>query len=200
MNSFNVKTVIIGESNTGKTALAHRFTESVFDHEYRNTIGVEFKVGEVELGGKKVRFQIWDTVGQERYRSVVQSYYRGVQAVIICFTRSNVDSFNKLKGWLDSARQLTLSNTQFLLVACKDDLTPLIDTDSIVRFCRDNNIDWVACSAKTGYNVTRIFTIVAQLCIKAKEVADREDDIIVPYERTEDDTAKTSRCLNCTIN
>jgi small GTP-binding protein len=200
------KVVIIGEIDTGKTAMACRFADGTFSTEYQHTIGVEFKIGHVENKGKRVRFQIWDTVGQERYKSIIQSYYRGVHAVILCFSRNNVNSFNKLTEWITDARKLTTTNTQFLLVACKDDLPPLVETESIVRFCRDNNIDWVACSARTGNNVDRVFSIISELCIKAlkqKEDSDHNEDclrenVLIPM--TEELPRKEGRCLYCVIS
>lgn len=83
----NVKVLLIGDSGVGKSSLMMRLTADRFDEDIGTTIGIDFKVKQVELeDGRKVSLQLWDTAGQERFRTLTSSYYRGAQAVCLCST------------------------------------------------------------------------------------------------------------------
>ena len=90
-----LKLLIIGDSAVGKTSLFLRFTDDAFEAKRVATIGVDFKVKTITIKGDKVKLLIWDTPGQERYKTVIRSYYRGVQGAILVYVVTNRESFGK---------------------------------------------------------------------------------------------------------
>lgn len=77
------KVLLIGDSDVGKTSIVKRFSDDTFDEDLLCTIGVEFKMKEVKVDGKKVDLCIWDTAGQEKFRALISSYYRGAHGIIL---------------------------------------------------------------------------------------------------------------------
>uniref|UniRef100_A0AAY5KAU6 RAB18, member RAS oncogene family n=1 Tax=Esox lucius TaxID=8010 RepID=A0AAY5KAU6_ESOLU len=112
-----LKILIIGESGVGKSSLLLRFTDDTFDPELAATIGVDFKVKTIAVDGNRAKLAIWaafplpttqwfikthlDTAGQERFRTLTPSYYRGAQGVILVYDVTKRDSFTRLENWLN---------------------------------------------------------------------------------------------------
>lgn len=86
------------------------------------SIGVDFKLKNLQLDGKKVKLQIWDTAGQERYKTITTSYYKGANAIIIVFDITDRDSFEHIKTWMDEIHQYAKENVLLFLVGNKSDL------------------------------------------------------------------------------
>jgi len=116
------KLIIIGDPSTGKSCLLHRFIHDKFNTDITHTIGVEFGSRVIDVGGKRVKLQIWDTAGQEIFRSVTRSYYRGAAGAILVYDISNRDTFNRVGTWLEDARTLSNSDLVVTLVGNKVDL------------------------------------------------------------------------------
>jgi Ras-related protein Rab-18 len=95
------KLLIIGDSSVGKSSILLRFTDDEFDDEHPVTIGVDFKVKTIQLGAKRINLTIWDTAGQEKFRSLTSSYYRGTQGIILVYDVSSRESFQHLSVWLN---------------------------------------------------------------------------------------------------
>ena len=79
------KLLIIGNSAVGKSCMLMRFSENQFTENFYNTVGVDFKLKEIELKGKTVRLQIWDTAGQDKFRTITTSYYKGAHGIMIVY-------------------------------------------------------------------------------------------------------------------
>ncbi len=87
---YLVKTLLVGPSESGKSALLYSFVDHQFLEPYISTIGVDFKVANINLNGMtNVKLQIWDTAGQERFKTITTAYYRGAQALILVFDITN---------------------------------------------------------------------------------------------------------------
>ncbi|XP_028291882.1 ras-related protein Rab-33B isoform X1 [Gouania willdenowi] len=96
------KIIVIGDSNVGKTCLTYRFCGGNFLKNPEATIGVDFRERTLELDGESIKLQIWDTAGQERFRkSMVEHYYRSVQAVIFVYDVTSLSSFQSIPEWID---------------------------------------------------------------------------------------------------
>ncbi len=96
------KLLLIGDSGTGKSSLLLRFTDDtwVTPEDVSATIGVDFKVKQLDVDDRKYKLTIWDTAGQERFRTLTSSYYRGAQGVILVYDVSNRESFEHLQNWV----------------------------------------------------------------------------------------------------
>ena len=116
------KCICVGDGGCGKTALVVRFSQGFFQEQYKLTIGVEFAVKTIELvNTKKVKLQIWDTGGQERFQYVRPMYYRGAMGAIILFDLSNRESFEHLPKWIEEV-STNVGDLPMLIVGNKSDL------------------------------------------------------------------------------
>ncbi|KAG2392314.1 hypothetical protein C9374_012566 [Naegleria lovaniensis] len=116
------KILIIGDMGVGKSCILLRFSENQFNVSHVSTIGVDFKIKNMEKKGKKVKLQIWDTAGQERFRTITTSYYKGAQGVIMVYDITQRKSFENLNLWLNDVKQYADPNVSLILVGNKVDL------------------------------------------------------------------------------
>ncbi|KAK8144337.1 hypothetical protein G3M48_005924 [Beauveria asiatica] len=134
MYDYLAKIILLGPSGSGKSCLLHRFVKNEWRVLSSQTIGVEFasKIIKVGTGArrKRIKLQLWDTAGTERFRSVSRSYYRGAAGAILVYDITSHASFRGLQPFLNDARALASPNLSLLLVGNKLDLAneSLIDT------------------------------------------------------------------------
>jgi len=159
---FHSKVVLLGSSAVGKSSLACRFTEGVFDTYREPTIGAAFVTKSVELPGSIVKLDIWDTAGQERYRALAPMYYRDAGAVLIVYDVTDEYSYEAAQRWFD---ELEARNDTALLalVANKTDLGPQKEVQTQARgYAEDHGMLYFETSAKTGDGVDALFCTVAE--------------------------------------
>ncbi|KAI0474113.1 P-loop containing nucleoside triphosphate hydrolase protein [Xylariaceae sp. FL0804] len=135
MYDYLAKIILLGPSGTGKSCLLHRFVKNEWRVLSSQTIGVEFasKIIKVGTGArrKRIKLQLWDTAGTERFRSVSRSYYRGAAGAVLVYDLTSQASFRNLQPFLNDARALASPNLTTLLVGNKLDLAHdslLVDT------------------------------------------------------------------------
>ena len=87
-----------------------------------NSIGVDFKLKNIELDDKKIKLQIWDTAGQERFRTITTSYYKGAHAILICFDITDKGSFEHVRNWMADIDKFAKEGVLRILVGNKCDL------------------------------------------------------------------------------
>jgi len=120
--SYLFKYIIIGDTGVGKSCLLLQFTDKRFQPVHDLTIGVEFGARMINIEGKQIKLQIWDTAGQEAFRSITRSYYRGAAGALLVYDITRRDTFNHLTTWLEDARQHSNSNMVIMLIGNKSDL------------------------------------------------------------------------------
>ena len=121
--NFNFKIILIGDISVGKSSIIKRYINNSFNSEYFCTIGTELSKKTVIIGeNKKVNLFIWDTCGQEKFRSVTRQYYIDSQGIILVFDLTNKNSFNDLQSWYDEAiNYINNKNCIFFLFGNKSD-------------------------------------------------------------------------------
>lgn len=164
--SHQFRVILIGDGNVGKSSILRRFSGGKFSETTTATIGVDYhaRIFKLHNNSVGVKLQLWDTGGQERFRSITRSYYRNCAGCIIVYDISNRESFEHVKEWLAEAR----SNTDrpgivYLLVGHKVDLNTerQVPTTEGDEFARTNNIFFIETSAKVFCNIHEAFQIVA---------------------------------------
>jgi Ras-related protein Rab-2A len=170
--------------------------------EHDVTIGVEFGAYTTEIDGKSVKLQLWDTVcwsggrfagagtdsvlqaGQESFRSITSSYYRGAHAALLVYDVTRRNTFDYLEGWLLETRQHSDANIVVILVGNKVDLEHMrvVSTEEGAQFAEDNELIFIETSAKTGFNVDKAFLesarIIYQNIQNGIQTLDLDDDKI----------------------
>ncbi|CAK9300548.1 unnamed protein product [Gordionus sp. m RMFG-2023] len=154
-----LKILIIGESGVGKSSLLLRFTDDKFDPEQGATIGVDFKVTTMDVNDNRVKLAIWDTAGEERFRALTPSYYRGAHGVILVYDVTNRQSFDKLDTWLNEL-ELYSTNCDIvkMLVGNKiDKQNRMVSQKDGFDFAQKHSMLSIEASAKTKDGVNTAF-------------------------------------------
>ena len=119
---YNYKLIIIGDSSVGKTSLTHRATNGVFKDKSFPTIGFGFFPFIVRYKDTIIKLEIWDTCGQEAYRSLVKSYFSNSSLAIIVYAIDNRKSFSSIEEWIRQCKNLCSPDTKFFLIGNKNDV------------------------------------------------------------------------------
>jgi Ras-related protein Rab-11A len=166
------KCIVVGDGGVGKTAITIRFSKGFFTEDYKMTIGVDFHVKTIAIdteqeGPIKVKLQIWDTGGQERFSSIRPMYYRGSLGSLLIFDLTSYESFEHLPQWIEEVRANVKSDIPLLLVGNKSDLIEqrAVSMEEINNFTRTFNLYYMETSAKTGDKVGDCFYILACLMV-----------------------------------
>lgn len=165
--SYLFKYIIIGDTGVGKSCLLLQFTDKRFQSVHDLTIGVEFGARLVHLPGDKrtaVKLQIWDTAGQESFRSITRSYYRGACGALLVYDITRRDTFTNLQRWLDEARCNSNPEMVILLVGNKADLDGkrVVGREEGEEFARKHRLLFVETSAKTAAKVEEAFLLTSE--------------------------------------
>lgn len=163
---LSFKIIVIGDSSVGKSCLTLRGTKDKFKDFYTPTIGFEFLALNVRIKNKVIRLQIWDTCGQEIYRSLISSFYRNSSLAMIVYAIDNEESYNNLESWLDEIKCQTHPNLKIFLIGNKIDLEEnrVIEKEKAEKFYLDHQLDFfIETSAKTGENAQKVFIKAAQI-------------------------------------
>ena len=156
---YLLKYIIIGDAAVGKSNLLLRFAQNDFKSEYQLTIGVEFGAKNIDIDNKKYRLQIWDTAGQENYRSITRAYYKNSVCALLVSEITNRDSFEHISSWLEDCLSQSPKTVFMVLVGNKSDLEDKrrVTTEEGQQMAKNHNMIFYETSAKTGDNVDKIF-------------------------------------------
>ena len=165
---FIFKVLLLGNSDVGKSSLLLRFVDSVWNVAFVPTIGVDFKVKTLEINNKKVKMQIWDTAGEERFRTVVSTYFRGAHGILLLYDVTNRDSFKNLENWLIEIEKNSSEKVLKILLGNKCDLNDdrEIQPDEGRAFADRNGMEFMETSAKMNTNVNEAFETLGKLMIE----------------------------------
>lgn len=159
-----VKVVLVGESGVGKSSIALRFVNNNFKTITASTIGASFLSKAIIHRGLKIRYNIWDTAGQEKYRSLASMYYKGAECAIIAYDVTNRDSFLQAQQyWITEVDTQLGRNPCLCLAANKADLVEerVISEEEGMAFAQSRGAAYFETSAKTDLNVSDMFNEIA---------------------------------------
>ncbi|WCJ21215.1 Ras-related protein Rab-2A [Euphorbia peplus] len=153
------KYIIIGDTGVGKSCLLLQFTDKRFQPVHDLTIGVEFGARMVTIDSRPIKLQIWDTAGQETFRSITRSYYRGAAGALLVYDITRRETFNHLTNWLADAREVANPNMTIMLVGNKSDLANrrAVSREEGEQFAQENGLLFMEASARTAQNVEEAF-------------------------------------------
>jgi len=153
------KVLLIGDSGVGKSSILVRFAEDDFEEDRPCTIGVDFKTKVLDLDGKKINLTIWDTAGQEKFRSLTSSYYRGTQGIILVYDVTRRSSFASLELWLGEIELYATNRdvVKFLVGNKVDKNNREVSREEAQKFAKSKSMLFMECSAKTNLGVQQAF-------------------------------------------
>ena len=167
MKKYIFKILISGEGGAGKTSILQRYVDDKFDESNVLTVGVDFFTKEITFDNVKCLFQLWDLGGQKRFRSLLNNFVMGARGALLLFDLTHMPNVNDILEWVNIARIHDL-NLPILLVGTKLDLDEYIavDDDSALHLKNTfNMVDYIKTSAKTGYNVEKVFEVMGKTLI-----------------------------------
>ena len=156
---YLLKYIIIGDAAVGKSNLLLRYVHGQFKPEYQLTIGVEFGAKNIEISSKLFRIQIWDTAGQENFRSITRAYYKNSVCALVVYDISSRDSFNNVMSWIEDCKNQSPKTIFMVLVGNKCDLEDKrqVSYEEGKELADKNQLLFFESSAKDGINVDEIF-------------------------------------------
>ncbi|KND92110.1 Vacuolar protein sorting-associated protein 21 [Tolypocladium ophioglossoides CBS 100239] len=179
--SSSVKLVLLGEAAVGKSSLVLRFVNNDFQENKEPTIGAAFLTQKCNLPTRTIKFEIWDTAGQERFASLAPMYYRNAQAALVVYDLTKPTSLIKAKHWVAELQRQASPGIVIALVGNKLDLAGesapsegedvddgegscdarKVSTEEAQAYAEEESLLFFETSAKTGHNVTEVFTAIA---------------------------------------
>jgi len=139
--NYLFKIVVIGDHNCGKSCILLRFSEDTFRQDHISTLGVDFKLKTIKLDEDKVRLELWDTAGMERYRTIYNSYYHSAHGIMCVYDLTNKRSFENLQNyWLKQIEEHAPPNAVLMLVGNKADMESerQVDFEQAEKFAKQN--------------------------------------------------------------
>ncbi|MGQ4871902.1 MAG: Rab family GTPase [Candidatus Thorarchaeota archaeon] len=173
-DGYKFRVVLLGEAAVGKTSLLRRFTENVFEEEYKQTLGTTFATKDVKVLcedgiSRSVRLVIWDMGGQDTYKELRRRFMKGASGAVIVYDVTRPETFMAMNNWFESFRE-TCPAADVVICANKVDL----EKERMVpvepgHMLRDwFQADYFETSAKTGQYVTDVFARIAEIMLNKK--------------------------------
>lgn len=154
---LRIKIISMGESGVGKSCVIKRFCEEKFVSKYISTIGIDYGVKSVLVGGAEVRVNFWDLSGQPEFLEVRNEFYKDTQSGLLMFDVSSRRSFEALDGWLREAAKFGAGKFPCVLCGNKIDRHRVVAEDEARAFAQARDFEYFETSACTGVNISEAF-------------------------------------------
>lgn len=185
------KILTLGESSVGKSCLLLRFCDNTFDSSHVTTVGIDFKTKICHIGDSVIKLQVWDTSGQERFKTVTKNYYKGGDGILLVYDITDRESFDSMKNWIKQIEMHAKPTAFKILVGNKCDLINerKVTYEEGYELAQEFKINFFESSAKDNTNVVEVFdSLTKQILDLAKQnqqndLADQTiDDKKIPSE------------------
>ncbi|KAI8822696.1 P-loop containing nucleoside triphosphate hydrolase protein [Fimicolochytrium jonesii] len=154
------KVVIVGSAGCGKSALVQRALTNTYSNHYQQTFGADLSV-KTTTEKNKYSLNLWCCGGHERYRALLEQFFVGANAVILCFDMLNTSSFMELPFWYNEYKRNCPDALAVIVGTKSDDADAIkVPTQDALKQAKEWSIEFRAVSAKTGMNVAELFEIV----------------------------------------
>lgn len=198
---YILKLLTLGESQVGKSSILFRYSDNKFLLTKAATIGIDMKSKIIKSGNEKIKVSIYDTAGQERFRSIIKSYYKGANGVLLVYDITKRDTFKKLDFWLEDLKNNSddIDNLFIFLVGNKSDLEENreVSVEEANEFAKNKKLPYLEVSAKSGKNVKEVFEkTIKGAMIKLMNKKEENNNELIQYLfiDKEEKTVKNKRC------
>ena len=170
-NNLEYKIITLGDSSVGKTSIINRFINDTFDEELTPTLGIKHTFKTLEINNTKVKLSVIDTNGQEKYRSLSVSYFRHADVALFIFNLNEPLSFNNIQEWINVFNDNNNKKKVILkyLIGSKSDLEQRVEQNLIDEFANNNNMLYMATSAKTNNQINELFQKIGEDILEEEE-------------------------------
>uniref|UniRef100_A0A2C9LZP0 SOCS box domain-containing protein n=1 Tax=Biomphalaria glabrata TaxID=6526 RepID=A0A2C9LZP0_BIOGL len=137
-----------------------------------------FRIKTIDVSGVSAKLHIWDTAGQDRFKNIVSSFYRGADGVVLVFDVTNMDSFQNIGTWMKDARHYASDQCTLLLVGNKSDLVKerVVSFEAAQSFADSVGLPYLETSAKSSFNVHKAVNNLAETLVKER----KESSVLTP--------------------
>ena len=163
---LSFKLIFIGDSSVGKSCLTTKAVKNNFEEYYQATVGFEFLTFNMKVNDKVVKLQIWDTCGQEIYKSLISTFYRNSSLAVLVYAIDNKESFTHVENWLNDLKSQANEDVRIFLVGNKADLEEdrKVTKEEGEKYKLDQHLDlFMETSAKTGQNARNVLVEAAKI-------------------------------------
>ena len=177
---LSFKIIVIGNSGVGKSCLSLKATKNIFEEQFMSTVGFEFFAFNIKINEKIIKLQIWDTCGQEVYRSLISNFYRSSSMAIIVYSIDNEESFNDLDNWVKQLKTHSSPDCKVFIIGNKNDLEDQrkVSYEKGENFTKNNQFNlFMETSAKSGFNAKEMFIEAAKLLYLNYEKLNKDGDL-----------------------
>ncbi|OMJ84434.1 hypothetical protein SteCoe_14444 [Stentor coeruleus] len=161
---YNYKIILLGDGGVGKSSMIQKYVYNKFSIHTSPTIGVVNTTKVVNVDGQKILLNIWDTAGQEKYRSMLSSFFRGCRAAILVYDITKDHTFKSLDYWLKQVKDMGGESVKFLLIGNKADLesSRAVTQKVGLEMAKVNSMLFMETSCVSNYNIERAFQEIAE--------------------------------------
>ena len=162
---IKIKFILVGDKAVGKTSLITQYTSKTFSENYIMTIGADKQLKNINIGGKEVSLEIFDTVGQEEYRAINKLFMKKTDIALIIYDITNGKSFEELSDWVKIVKEINgKENVVFGVAANKSDLyeQKVVNKKEGEKFAEDNDALFFETSAKDYDSVENVFLTLCE--------------------------------------
>ncbi len=170
-SDITIKLLLIGNAYVGKTLIVQKFIDNTFSKSTVSTIGVDLQSKVIDINGKKVKYLIWDTAGEDRMKTMTYSYYRGCHVILVVFDVTERKSFQNVTTWVECIEKFAKSNVLKILVGNKTDLEDkrVVTTEEGKKLAMDNGLKYYEISALKITGLHEMFEDVAKEYVEIYE-------------------------------
>ena len=174
------KIIFLGDQYVGKSSILNRFYQGKFEEDYQATIGLDFHSKNVNINGAPVRLLLYDTAGQEKFKSLIPMYIRDANIILVVYDITNKDSFTHTDHWVNETKDLKREDAIVVLVGNKTDLEDkrAVTAKEAENFANEKGFIFQEVSAKTGEGIEDLFNqkIFLEMARKFKIGGEEEDE------------------------
>ena len=173
------KILLLGDSSVGKTCFLMRYSDNTFQEIHMSTIGLDYKLKNVQLDdGKIVKIQIWDTAGQDRFRSITKNYYKGAHGIILIYDVTSRKTYENIKNWVSQIKEEVSEKVTIILVGNKidDEKNRKVTTEEGENMAKECRLDFFETSAKSGVNIDSTFNELVKKTVEKYNKIDGKGD------------------------
>ena len=174
---YSFKFLIIGDSDVGKQSFILSFTGDSFTATHLEKIGIDFKIKTIKYENKLVKLQIWDTAGEERFRTITSTYYKGFHGIILMYDVTDHNSFKSIRNWIKHIEANADKSVKKVLVGHKcNAFNRVIIEEEGQNLADEYNIGFFESSAKINKNVSEVFYyLVKEIFIEKGIIKDKSE-------------------------
>ena len=153
------KLIFLGDQNVGKSSILNRFLSDTFVEEYQATIGLDFQSKNVQIDNQDVHLLLYDTAGQEKFRSLIPMYTRDANIILLVYDITNKESFENLYAWLKDLTNININEVIICIVGNKIDLNEKreVSNEEGQKYAQEHDFIFQEVSAKTGEGFSELF-------------------------------------------